>query len=519
MQKIIPYLVLPSAFILLTACGGGGGGDAADNNANNAAAANAVANAADDTDTELRALINDQGLTGDPSTGRTLPSINDSLPQLGKILFFSKSLGGDFDAACVTCHHPVLGGADDLSLPIGVGATNPDQLGVGRVHTGGVPLVPRNSPTVFNVGLNDDSMFWDSRIESLGKEDGSNGAASGIRTPDTALGVADVNAGANLVAAQARFPVTSEEEMKGTTFENGSSGDAIRAHLAARIGDYGVGAGELPVSSTWLSEFQTAFASTDSASTLITFDNIATAIAEYERSMVFVNNPWRDYVNGNDSALTENQKLGAILFFTSTNQGGGGCSSCHSGDFFSDGQHHTIAFPQIGPGKGDGTNDDFGRERETSNQVDRYRFRTPSLLNVAVTAPYGHSGSYADLNAVLSHYNNPRGTVNNFFNNGGWCQLTQFGSITNCTSLYPDAEDNTDEALDKLRDEQQANTTLFDNINLNNQERQLVVQFLSALTDPCVEDRTCLSPWIADPTSSGPDGHQLNAISSGGGLL
>ena len=89
-----------------------------------------VNNALDD---QLRTLIAAEGLTGDPSTGRDLPSINDPIAQLGMKLFFSKSLGGEFDSACVSCHHPVLGGADNMSLSHGVGAIDPDMLGIGRV--------------------------------------------------------------------------------------------------------------------------------------------------------------------------------------------------------------------------------------------------------------------------------------------------------------------------------------------------------------------------------------------------
>ena len=84
--------------------------------------------------TDVRAIISAQKLTGDPSTGRTLPTIDDAKAQLGMKLFFSKSLGGDLDSACVTCHHPNLGGGDDLTLPIGVDANNIDLLGPGRTH-------------------------------------------------------------------------------------------------------------------------------------------------------------------------------------------------------------------------------------------------------------------------------------------------------------------------------------------------------------------------------------------------
>lgn len=473
-----------------------------------------------ETDSALDIIIEDQDLDDTDTNNSGLPDISDPLPQLGMKLFFSKSLGGEFDAACVSCHHPTLGGADGLSLPVGVEAINPDRLGPGREHIDGLPLVPRNAPTVFNAGLWDTGLFWDSRVESIGKEQGTNGRMSGIRTPDSAFGVADANAGANLAAAQARFPVTSSEEMKTSRFEDGSDNETIRNHLAARLGDYGVGAGELDVND-WLTEFQVAFSSGESAEALITFDNIALAIGEYERSMNFDNTPWRNYLEGDLDALTETQKQGASLFFTSVSDGGAGCSNCHSGSLFSDGEHHTIAFPQIGPGKGDGVNgdDDFGRERETGLTSDRYRFRTPSLLNIATSAPYGHSGSYQTLEQVVRHYINPRGSVENFFDEGGVCSLPQFEAIANCDALYPNSESNTELALDKLADERRSGDSQFQSPRLNNTEVQQLVAFLEALTDPCVIDRNCIADWIPDETSDGPDGQQLNAINHDGELL
>src|SRR5690606_35450837 len=146
----------------------------------------------------------------DPSAGRDLPSIDDPLPRLGKLLFFRKSLSGDFDTACTSCHHPALGGGVDLALPVGTGAIDPDVVGPGRGRSDGLPNVGRHSQTVFNVGLFDKGLFWESRIESIGKEAGQNGAGSGIRTPDSLLNAGDplVAPGMTLAAAQARFPVT-----------------------------------------------------------------------------------------------------------------------------------------------------------------------------------------------------------------------------------------------------------------------------------------------------------------------
>ncbi|WP_250655424.1 cytochrome-c peroxidase [Alkalimarinus coralli] len=461
-------------------------------------------------DISLQALISDLDLAISPVENRDLPDINDPLPQLGKKLFFSKSLSGQFDTACVSCHHPALGGADGLSLPVGVESVNPELLGPGRVHQSGIPPVPRNSPTVFNVGLWDTGLFFDSRVESIGKEPGTNGAISGIRTPDSIFLTADSQAGANLAAAQARFPVTSVDEMKTSTFENGSDNNTIREHLAARIGDYAVGAGEL-TSNNWLPEFQQAFATTETAETLITFDNIALAIGEYERSMVFVDSPWQRYLDGDTSALTEQQKQGAVLFFTPSTEGGAGCAACHNGPLLSDGRHHTVAFPQFGPGKGDGDNDDFGRERETGDSDDRYKFRTPSLLNITLTAPYGHTGAYESLRQVIGHYRNANRSVNNFFDRGAWCQLDQFESVANCATLYPDAASNSQLALNKLNAERQAGQSLFVPTAISNEDEDRLIAFLTALTDDCALNRSCLSPWVADSSSNGPDNQQLNA--------
>lgn len=471
------------------------------------------------TDNELNALIDQLNLSANPAAERSLPTIDDPVVQLGKQLFFTKSLGGGFDAACVSCHHPALGGADDLSLSIGVEAINPDHLGLGRENSDGVPLVPRNAPTIFNVGLADVGLFWDSRVESLGAELNANGSLSDIRTSDTDFQIADPNAGANLAAAQARFPVTSVEEMKTENFESGSDNDSIRNHLAARLGDYGIGAGEI-ADNQWLPAFQEAFDSLADAEELITFDNIAFALGEYERSLVFTDSPWQQYVDGNPSALTEEAKQGAILFLTPVQDGGAGCSVCHAGTAFSDGRHHALAFPQIGPGKGDGPagNDDLGRERETGNPADRWRFRTPSLLNVAVTAPYGHAGAYPTLEAVVRHYVNPNQSIQAYFANGGWCQLPQFEGRADCELLYPNAILNTQAALRKVNQEVQMQMTPFIPPQLDEEQIAQLVAFLEALTDDCVEDRDCLAPWIPDAEEA-VDEHQLNAVNGVGELL
>lgn len=464
-------------------------------------------------DNSLRMIINSQSLTGNPLLNRTVPDIKSPQAQLGMDLFFSKTLGGDFDSACVACHHPVLGGGDNLSLPIGVEADVPDLLGPGRSNENashnpeGGPPVPRNAPTTFNVVAWDKFQFHDGRLESLDKTPGANGAGDlGIRTPDSPLGEADPLAGNNLVHAQARFPVTSNEEMKGfdhTIYTN----QTIRELLAGRLGGYGDEADALIDLDHWLEKFRVALSNADgSAEELITEQNVSMLISEYERSQAFVNTPWKKYVEGNKNAISVNAKKGAILFYSSSSEGGANCSSCHSGDFFTDESFHNLAMPQIGPGKGDGEDGskDFGRARETGITEDKFAFRTPSLLNVEVTGPWSHAGAYSSLEAVVKHHLNTADAIENYDEQ----QLTQLG-IRHLDQMLV----NTKEALDSP-------SFALENIQLSDMQVGFLVEFLKALTDPCTQDRKCLGQWIPDgDVRNDPNGDQLNAVDQDGNLL
>ncbi len=480
-QRLLPFLLLP----LLAACSGSSSG---------AASAAAGGSQQSALDRQLRGLIELHGLTGNPAAGRELPSIDDPLAQLGKRLFFTQSLGGQFDSSCASCHHPVMGGGDDLVLPTGVDCEDPALLGPGRRQAHGTPgwdggpSVPRNSPTTFNIGFWDKSLFWDSRVESLGKTPGMNGGDGlGIDTPDSwFFGMADPNAGDNLTMAQARFPVTSRDEMKGYFFEFGSWNDAIRDHLAARLGHYGIGSGE--ISDSWLPYFRAAYDSLGSAEELITYENISRALAEYQRSQVFVDNPWFDYVKGDVYAISESAKRGAVAFYSDIAAGGAGCYECHPGDFFTDEEHYTLAMPQVGRGKGDGHlngPEDFGRFYETGDPDEKYAFRTPSLLNVEVTGPWNHCGSYTTLEGVIYHH----------------CQPVDAVAMYDLGQLPPDVQtlhtlQTTNDALNQLLLYRGSGVKTIEDVPVTPEGMADMVEFMKALTDPCVLDPDCMEPWI-----------------------
>ncbi len=449
-------------------------------------------------DDELQSLIKQNALTGDPSVGLNIPSIETPKAQLGMKLFFTKALGGDKDSACVTCHHPVLGGGDNLSLSIGVEALEPNLLGEGRKYDpstlhydNGYALVPRNAPSTYNVALFKRSLFWDGRVENI-VSDGQ----TGIRTPDTSLDVIDTNAGANLAVAQARFPVTSKEEMRGFSFDLGKSNDEARAHLALRLNDSNASD---YIANTWQDEFTPVYGVNS-----ITFANIVDAIGEYERSQLFVNSPWKAYVQGNTNAISASAKRGAKLFFNSYGDGGMSCTTCHSGDFFTDENFHVMAVPQVGQGKNDNY-EDFGRFNQTG--FNKYAFRTPTLLNVEMTGPWGHDGAYTTLEAMVRHMINPDDSIANY-------DFSQLDENVNTT----DSITNTQKVLTQLNANRAFGVSPHKNTTATDEQVDDLVSFLKTLTDPCLKDRECIGKWIPE-NGSGPDGLRLNAVDAQGNLL
>ena len=458
----------------------------------------------------VRSVATVLGLTGDPTTNRTLPHISDPKAQLGKRLFFTMGLGGDEDSACVSCHHPVLGGGDDLSLPIGVGAIEPELLGPGRLHPSDGPTVPRNAPTTFNTGLIDRTMFLDGRVESIGKTPGLNGNDGlGIITPDSEKDVngnfiADPDAGNNLPTAQSRFPVTSPEEMRGFVFPSADpTNDEVRTALATRLAGYNLNA--------WGTEFTDAFGDPE-----INYARIAEAIGEYERSQVFVNTPWKAFMDGDDNAISEAARRGALLFMLPTRVNGANCLSCHRGDVFTDELFHVLGMPQIGLGKGDGTTttDDFGRFRVTGNDADMYAFRTPSLLNVSETGPWGHAGAYTSLEAVIRHHLDPQAALNSY-------DFNQLEPSIVSSGQTDDMQENTQNALNKLAANRLAGISSIEIVSLTDEQVGYLAEFLKTLTDPCVTNRDCLAPWITDKDSgdADPDNLRLDAYDINGASL
>ncbi len=436
-------------------------------------------------DSQLTTLIKSHGLTGTPTSDHAIPNIDSPKAQLGMKLFYSKTLGGDNTTACASCHHPMLGGGDNLSLSVGVDSKNPDIMGIHReLKKSDQARVPRNAPTTFNVTFWKRVLFHDMRIERMSK--------TGITTPDVSYPAIDALAGETLVQAQARFPITSSDEMRGSYMDK-SFNQTMRRALAKRL------------EKNWLEEFRKGFDyPKGSAEDLINEQNFSEAIAEYERSQVFINTPWKAYIEGNKLALSDSAKKGALLFYTSQDKGGAGCATCHSGDFFTDELAYNTAMPQIGAGKDNGVtgSNDYGCNLVTKKEDDKFRFRTPSLINVEVTGPWGHDGAYTSLEAITRHMLSPAESAKAY----------DAKQLTQKNIALKDMTKNTLEAVE-------AGIHISAKPEINKNDVADLVNYMKALTDPCVKDRACLSKWIPNANDNDPDGLTLHAVNGKTGKL
>jgi len=270
--------------------------------------------------------------------------------ELGRALFWDPVLSGGQDVACATCHLPQRGYVDDLDLSIGVG-------GVGQASQrtlGHLGFVDRNAQTILNTVFNG--------IDQNGQFD-----------PAQAPMFWDSRT--QSLEEQALIPIKSHREMRGDAF----SEDDILPVVIARLND----------NPHYRSLFMEAYDKDE-----VTLDLLANALATFQRTLIANNSPFDRWMRGDAAAMTNNQLVG-MREFTSN-----GCIECHSGPMFSDYQTHVLGVAENGkratPDKGDGN---FG-------------FRTPTLRNLGITAPYMHNGRFNNLREAVAFYDDPGASEN-----------------------------------------------------------------------------------------------------------
>ena len=196
---------------------------------------------------------------------------------------------------------------------------------------------PRNSPTVLNAVFNE-AQFWDGRAADL--------------------------------AEQAKGPVQAGVEMANTP-----------ANVVATLNS-------MPQYQDW---FKASFPEQDDP---VTFDNFAKAIEAYEATLI-TPAPFDAFLNGDDAALSDEQKEGLALFMDK------GCASCHNGVNLGGNGYYPFGLIEK-PGADVLPPDDRGRFQVTETADDSYVFRASPLRNIDQTAPYFHSGKVWDLEVAVA---------------------------------------------------------------------------------------------------------------------
>jgi len=118
-------------------------------------------------------------------------------------------------------------------------------------------------------------------------------------------------------------------------------------------------------------------------------ETISAALAAFQRSIITTDAPFDRWIKGDETAINDAAKRGFELF-----EGKGHCSTCHAGYNFTDDGFHNIGLDD----------DDIGRYAVVKIPVLKGAFKTPTLRNIALTAPYMHNGAYKTLEQVIQHY-------------------------------------------------------------------------------------------------------------------
>jgi cytochrome c peroxidase len=300
---------------------------------------------------------------------------------LGKRLFYDPVLSGEGRRACVSCHQPERAFTDGLKTS--------RALQAGKMLT-------RNAPTILNAALQG-AQFYDLRV--------------------------------NFLEDQAADVMTNADEM------HGSLEQAVK---------------RLRVQPEYVRGFQKAFGGTGAES--VTHERLRMALSAYERSLVRMDARFDRFMRGDTNALNASEQHGFNLFM-----GKAKCGTCHFSPLFNGTvppHYQKMEWEIIGvpreasiPAKAAHASIDADVGRYAVEKVEQHRhaFKTPTLRNVALTAPYMHNGVYQTLEQVM-----------NFYNRGGGAGLG-------------------------IRLPNQ--TLSEDNLNLTQQEQRDIIAFMRSLTD------------------------------------
>jgi cytochrome c peroxidase len=329
---------------------------------------------------------------------------NEDAANLGQTIFFDERFSSNKEVSCATCHEPDKYFTDGVQIAAGTGQTT------------------RNSPTVLN-SAHQRWFFWDGRADTLWGQP--------IQTMEH--------------PAEMNFP---------------------RKKIISTI------AQDPKLSASW----NDTFGELDMKDVDGNAAKVAKALASYITKLDATDAPFDAFVAGDSNAISSSAQRGLQFFIRD-----GGCLRCHFGPWFSDGAFHSVGIGPLGGGAlkdagrasaidklktakftagSEHSDDPSGIRATISKHIAKRRedwgsFRTPSLRNVAKTAPYMHAGQIATLEAVVEHYS----------------------SLENFVSADHHRE------------------TILEPLNLTEQQKTDLIAFLESLTAP-LPDAALLAPPI-----------------------
>ena len=263
-----------------------------------------------------------------PEMPESMQDVPESRIELGRLLFYDPILSVDHETACATCHSEIWGMGDGLARGIGHGAG----LGAGPRRAGPNRL-RRNSPSLYNLAWRE-SLLWDGRVETLEE--------------------------------QATMPIVDALEL-------GTTKSAVIEELSV------------------IPEYVERFAEAFPDDPIVSVENLASALAAFERTIVSNRSAYDGYAEGNYALLGEREIEGMYLFAEM------GCDECHVPPLFESEVFANRNVPEVADVE------DLGREEHTSRPEDRKKFRTPSLRNLEATEPYFHNGSVKEMLNAIRH--------------------------------------------------------------------------------------------------------------------
>lgn len=323
---------------------------------------------------------------------------------LGKLLFNEPRLSQSKQIACASCHNSELGFGDGLKTSFG----HNRQRG------------KRNAPNISMSGFFE-KLFWDGRADSLESQvlfpitnpaemaNTLENALDSIKNiesyyPFFILAFGDSKHKKDMLLLYRNHLDTTQTKSRITPNQNRQTTQNTTTNNAT-----------IQISEQNILRFLLQYMTTDSikdfalllpsnilpksyknyAKEVITLDNIAKAIASYERSLVPKNTRFNQFLQGKYDALNNKEIYGLHIFRTKAR-----CMNCHYGATLSDDKFHNIGLSFYGRPL-----QDLGRYEVTKDSKDMGSFKTPSLINISKSAPYMHNGIFPTIKGVLNLYN------------------------------------------------------------------------------------------------------------------